>query len=257
MEWQPEFNGYFAHMPRTGPSIHNARRGPFLVHDAFTSCSPRGADHHFIDEFKVKLPLDLKPSDGDGGTRTLSLFFTVYNVRLDSKSTWRRAKKYLSTKSSESGDSDDQDAERTRLDQVACGFLPVSNHACMIDNGLHDVRVIYTARSPPRDFCDRGLVDPTTLILVERSDMESFVPDDSFAEENTVSSEASPLDRQQSGDAVNRTEGSVASLSDLASLAEDSQSRGGRTKGSATSEPISLSVSTHRTAPSHQFPSSL
>jgi len=53
LEWKQEFNGYFAHMPRNGPCIHNSRRGPFLVQGLFTGCSPRGGEHHFIDEFKV------------------------------------------------------------------------------------------------------------------------------------------------------------------------------------------------------------
>ncbi len=58
VEWVEEHSCYVAHLPSCGPSIHNTRRGPFLVQSAFSSCTSRRS-HQFMDEFKLKLPLDL------------------------------------------------------------------------------------------------------------------------------------------------------------------------------------------------------
>lgn len=245
MEFQPDFNGYFAHLPTVGPSIHNPRRGPFLVQSAFTSCSPRGGDHHFIDEFKVKLPLNLDVSQKVGRVRVLSLFFTVFNVHLDSKKSWKRAKKYLSSKPGESSDSDEPEASSMeRLEQIASGFLPITGQSCLIENGMHDVRVVYKAHIPPRELCDRGLVDPDTLVLIERTDTTESqggsMLDESYADDKSVSTDKGSTSERPNETTGRNDEKSVASLSDLASI--DDSSRGGKTRATPNTEPISLSV---------------
>jgi len=184
----------------------------------------------------VKLPLDLKPRQTDNSSRTLSLFFTVYNVRVGHKSTWKRAKKMLGSQQSDViSDFEETDSGgSSRLRQIACGFLPVATNSCLVENGMHDVRIIYAARMPPQEYCDRGIIDPSTLVLVDKNDAgesQASLVDDSFAEE-TASSD-SKSDRLANG--------SKADLSDLASIADDS--RGGKSKSSANVEPISLSVS--------------
>ena len=205
LEWKQDFNAYFAHLPRCGPSVHNPRRGPFLVQNAFTSCSPRGVDPHFIDEFKVKLPLDLKPETTDESRRIYALFFSVFDVKVTSKSKWQnRAKKLFGNApvepSPSSGDSDDLDATgKSRIEGIACGFLPLTSRGCLLDNGIHDVRVIYKAKSPTPEMCDKGLLDATSLILVERSDTgdRDLLPgssvdnrEDSCADETTLSNDS-------------------------------------------------------------------
>jgi len=245
IEWNQELCAYFAHLPSFGPSIHNNRRGPFLVQDIFTSCSPRGSDPHFMDEFKAKLPLDLKPRRADGTSRTLSILFTVYNVKLGTKSKWKRAKKMFGESSS---DVEDQDSSRmSRQQQIACGFLPVTTHAStMLDNGMHDVRVIYASSPPPKEKCDEGLIEPTTLVLVDKTDITESLGsgvdgrEDSYAEETTVSHDSTTFSDRKNPEtgARARTESSGLSVSDIGSIADDS--RAGR---KISSEPISLSVS--------------
>lgn len=239
MEWQQEINGYFAHLPRVGPSIHNSRRGPFLVQSAFTSCS-RGDDHHFIDEFKLKLPIDLKPRQGDGASITLALFFTIYNVKLGSKTKWQRAKKLLGNIGVGSGESDDQDrGGRRRLEQISCGFLPLTQHLSLIENGMHDVRIGFSARAPPAEFCKRGLVSSTSLIVLEgSSELQNAATSGDAIVEDAMSMD-SVSDLITGSDVGGKTDGS---LSELASLVEDSQLKGGPIKVGANQEPISLSV---------------
>jgi hypothetical protein len=203
LEWKQDFNAYFAHLPRGGPSVHNPRRGPFLVQNAFTSCSPRSVDTHFIDEFKVKLPLDLTPENKDKPRRIYALFFSVFNVRVSPKSRWQnRAKKLFGTTVEpppSSGDSDGLDSSgKSRLEQVACGFLPLTTRGCLLDNGMHDVRVEYTARSPTPEMCEQGLLEATSLILVEKGDTRESLPgssfenrEESYAEDNDSISELS------------------------------------------------------------------
>lgn len=174
LEWSVDLNAYVAHLPSCGPSVHNRRRGPFLVQNAFTSCSPRCVDANFIDEFKIKLPLDLTPETASRPRRTYALFFSVFDVKVTSKNKWgSRAKKLLRNPPAEpsSGDSDDLDAHgKSRIESIACGFLPVTARGCLVDNGIHDVRIIYTARSPTPEMCDQCALDPTALVLVEGSE---------------------------------------------------------------------------------------
>ena len=195
-----------------------------------------------MDEFKMKLPLDLRPGRRDGRSGgTLSLLFTVYNVRFQSKGAWNHAKKFFgSIKAMDSAATVEHDLFMgTRLEQIACGFLPVTSQASLIENGVHDVRVVYTVRTPPRDLVDRGVVEASSLVLVERSETGEMIGgslvDDSFAEQETIASLDSVVSNQ-GGSLEAKLDGGTTS-SDITL-----DSRSGR-KGPLLSEPISLSVS--------------
>jgi len=245
VEWSESANAYYAHVPgpRVGPSIHNSRRGPFLVQSAFTSCTPRSSDHQFLDEFKLKLPLQLNQVDEEGKTRNLCLFFTVYRVKRGSKSMWKRGAKMIfgASTSGEPSNSIDEQQQLGRVEQVACGFLPITAQSCLIDNGLHDVRVAYTATAPNQDVDAQRVLPSSSLVLIERAttgDGAHYLgPDDSYAEDTTISGESLKSDRNKA--ATNeRTD------SDSQSFNEDTQSKGG--KSQASKEPISLSVCSRR-----------
>eukprot|EP00977_Amphora_coffeiformis_P008197 scaffold1834_cov175-Amphora_coffeaeformis.AAC.3 len=232
MEWNDSQTAYFAHLPRSGPAMHNNRRGPFLVQSLFTSCSPRGSNKHFMDEFKMKLPLNLRPGNENGdGRRVLSLFFTVYNIKMHSKSKW---KKLFSTTSSEMKEGETEIGS-FRMEQVACGFLPISSDTCLIDDGLHDVRVMYTSQPAPAEYIQKGKALASTLVLrekVDNAETASVANKDHSVAEDTLS-----IDENNStaGDGLQ----SVASASDLTSMADESVSRSDKQKAT---EPISLSV---------------
>ena len=94
---------YIATSLRSGPSIHNNRRGPFLVHEAYTSCAYHTVDPHFLDEFKIKLPFnsidessDTKPKGIDDGK--LIILFSVYNLNVKAKKKWALIPKQKATK---------------------------------------------------------------------------------------------------------------------------------------------------------------
>ena len=232
LEWNGSVSAYFAHLPEIGPALHNNRRGPFLVQSLFTSCSPRGSNKHFMDEFKLKLPLLLQPRQYQGtGRRVFALLFTVYNIRLSSKSKW---KKLFSSSSSEAKDDSDSDF---RMDQIACGFLPISNDTCLIDDGLHDVRIMYTSEPVPTEYIEQGKAGVSSLILRERTESSESTSlaakEHSIAEDTTVSNDSGRI-----GEGL-RADQSVVSASDIASMAEESLSKSDRQK---ITEPLSLSV---------------
>lgn len=245
MEWNENVNAYFAHVPRSaiGPSIHNIRRGPFLVQSAFTSCTSRRGDHQFIDEFKIKLPLDLNPRNPDGKSLSLSLFFTVYRVKTGSRSKWKRgAKKLFGSSILDSiGGSGDEADLTGQIEQVACGFLPIVAQSCLLDNGMHDVRVIYMAQQPPEEMCNQDSISSSSLMLVERElpvgGIGTSGRDESFAEDTTISNDSLRSDRQRDIDSSMRTD----SNNDLQSLNDESIARKVNSKG--LNDPIALSVS--------------
>jgi hypothetical protein len=195
-----------------------------------------------VDEFKVKLPLDLKPRQQDGSSRTLSLFFTVYNVKVGSHSKLQRLKKLLGTIGSGSNETTGQGGRaKSRLEQVACGFLPLTQHISLIENGAHDVRIVYSARTPPEEFCSRGFVSPSTLILVDGNraadPQNAAAIGESFADDVNISTTDSVSDLLTGSEAGGRNDGTY---SDLASLLEDSQTKA---KSIVGTEPMSLTVS--------------
>ncbi|KAL7581257.1 hypothetical protein ACA910_006028 [Epithemia clementina (nom. ined.)] len=226
VEWNENLAAYFAHLPRCGPSFHNNRRGPFLVQSVLSSCSPRGSDKHFMDEFKLKLPLDLRPPPKSRSVRTFCLVFTIYHVKMSSKSKWKRAKKILTGNDNQSGG----ELSASRVDQIAAGFFPISrNGGCLVDDGIHDVRIVYSAQHPAAHLVESGMAEETSLVLVERIEgaegNSTAGRDHSFAEDTTDGGSAAPV----SDDSTN--------ASDFISNADDSVS-----KSRVTGEPITLSV---------------
>lgn len=240
VEWSDENIGYLAHLPSCGPSVHNNRRGPFLVQSSFTSCTSRRS-HQFMDEFKVKLPLDLKR---DGAARNLSLFFTIFKIKLGGRSRWKRNAKLLFGSDTTSVTEEHAVSGSTQLDQIACGFLPLTEQSCIVENGIHDVPCAYKAFPLTEEMCTKGYGECTTYLLKERTDdmlagTASHARDDSCAEDATVSesSYVSELRGTPVSNLVTHEGGQ-----DLATLDEDSQMRHQKTKDNIN-EQISMSVS--------------
>eukprot|EP00980_Cylindrotheca_fusiformis_P017490 scaffold5490_cov125-Cylindrotheca_fusiformis.AAC.7 len=179
LEWKDEFCAHFAHLPKTGPAIHNPRRGPFLVPGVFTSCSSRCSDPKFLEEFKVKLPLILAGS-GDKESRKLSLFFTVYKLSFSTRKKWTRrlrGTKRNGQKTDEiAGDVVGEDSTETDLSgncqliQLACGHLPIALDSCLIGNGNHEVKLASIARYPRQEACEKLKISRATLIVSELAD---------------------------------------------------------------------------------------
>lgn len=190
MEWNQEHNTFFAHLPRQGPSVHNTRRGPFLIQGTYTSCAVKSSDPHFLDEVKVKLPLELKSRRTDGTTRTLSLFFSVYHVKFSSKKKWsKELSKVMPIKGGKKRDSsvshvnDVNEATGERQDSgeegglpgkcklvlLNCGFLPLTSQSCLIENGLHDVKMMYRGRRPTAEMREKG-IPASSLVVKERNE---------------------------------------------------------------------------------------
>jgi len=187
LEFRQEYNAFFAHLPQHGPSIHNTRRGPFLIQGTYTSCAVRSSDPLFLDEVKIKLPLELKPNRKDGISRTLALFFSVYHVKFSSKKKWSKVipKSMVGLKRdsrlSHVNDVDDATgepqehqeegglADKCKLVQLSCGFLPVTSQSCLVENGLHDVKMIYKGRNPSPEMRSKG-VPASTLIVREKTE---------------------------------------------------------------------------------------
>jgi len=115
------------------PCIHNSRRGPYLVKEAFTACAYHKIDPQFMDELKVKLPLSNLNSQGRG---ILVAMFTAYHVTVRGKKKWP-----LKSTSPNEGSS--------ALEQIACGFLPLSESeetSCLIEDSIYPIRLKYRAR---------------------------------------------------------------------------------------------------------------
>lgn len=247
VEWKNEVKGYLAHLPSCGPSIHNIRRGAYLVQSAVSSCSSRRS-HQFMDEFKIRLPLDLRPMKRDGTTTNLSIVFTLYKIKLgtSSKGRWKRGAKLLFGSSSASDTSTFADEHHvsgnTKLEHVACGFLPINEQSCLIENGIHDVRIAYKACPISEEMITNGL-----------GDSRSFVLKDCFEEVSVGNLNQS---RENSCAEDTQSESSIRSLMFRGDVSENARSIAGEfetkiedspirpTKGQHSSkDPISLSVS--------------
>ncbi|GAX19245.1 hypothetical protein FisN_4Lh171 [Fistulifera solaris] len=182
LEWMDGF-GYLAHLPERGSSIHNHRRGPFLISESFTTCATRKGTtehHYFIDEFKTKLPLDLAQKRKDGCTRSLTLFFTVYHVKWD-------ASVLMPTKEAVASLSRVKENKEAKihscLEQMICGFLPLSEKSRLVSNGIHDVQLSYEAQAVPKTFCEKWDCSTTTLLLAKQhSGSESLQAGQSYIE---------------------------------------------------------------------------
>lgn len=128
LEWCDALNSEVA-VP-VAPSIHNTRRGAWLVQEAFTSCAMNATDPRFLDEFKVKLPLIL----GENGQEKLGLLFSVYNIN---KRTKRRSSVFSIRDTSEGED-----------EHIGSGFLPLvrdDSSTSLIENGGYEVPITLQA----------------------------------------------------------------------------------------------------------------
>jgi hypothetical protein len=169
IEWNSEYGAYFAHLPTFGPVVHNLRRGPFLVQDAYTSCSARCADPHFLDEFKMKLPLVL----GKNESRSVSIFFTVYRLSFSSRKKWglrllgrkRSSRKVDEITGDIAGESNVVAGNDCQLIQLGCGFIPLEKKQSLLHNGNHDVKISYVAKHPLPEFCNKQEISSETLIV--------------------------------------------------------------------------------------------
>ena len=133
IEWNDSLKAYAA-IP-IEPSIHNPRRGPWLVDEAFTSCALKSANPQFLDEFKIKLPLIL----GDSG-RTVALYFSVYEVHVQ-----KRRKERLMKAMSRQNNQHGTDADNV-LELIGNGVLSLSSDEsplCLLSNGEHKVPMNY------------------------------------------------------------------------------------------------------------------
>jgi len=195
MEWSGKHGGFIAHLPRHGPSVHNSRRGPFLIQGTYTACAVRSSDPHFLDEVKVKLPLELKPVRSGSSTRTLSLFFSAYHVKFSSKNKWstiiplrgqgnKRDSRVtgvndVNEATGERSETSEEEglAGKCKLVLLSCGFLPVTSQTCLIDNGLHDVKMMYKAKPPTLEMRQKGDIAGSSLIVTEKNEAAQALRD--------------------------------------------------------------------------------
>ena len=243
VEWNETLNSYLAHLPRQGtnPCIHNPRRGPHLVKSAITSCTAETGEHHFIDEFKIKLPLDITPKKPDGKAIMLSLFFTVYRIKTHSKNKWKRGAKMLfGSALLDSLRNVDETNSSGRVKPVACGFLPIAPQSCLLDDGIHDVRVAYLAQSPPPEFI-RKPENSSSIMLVEREINKGGITN-LFSRETTV--EDTAVDSRVFEGRLNDIESSVQTDDSSIDfqLNDDAFFRGEKNAGASEAEHVSLSV---------------
>ena len=240
IEWIPEFEAFVAHLPSGGPAIHNSRRGPHLVQGSYSSCSSGAIDPFFLDEFKVRLPLVLDNTlPGSTARRHTAIVFIVYRLSLSSrkKSSTHSRTKMLGVETNEIvgdvvGETDESDVSGScHLMQLACGYLPITQHSCMIPDGSHDVRMTKMAHHPRKEAVQHGKVDSSVLILgdipgvIEETKMDS---DDILGDSESASSGRNPVDTA-----------SATSAADSLAISEMSDSSRSRGKGS---DPMILQV---------------
>jgi hypothetical protein len=170
-----DLNSFLAILPES-PMIHNNRRGPFLVNQSYTPCAYHKVDPQFMDNFKVKLPLNLMSHNrslhNDDGK--LVAIFSVYNISVKGRKKW--------TLMTSKGDEDERSCP---LELLGCGYLPLStndNTPCLITDGLHNVKLKYMTKvistikkdiEPEQEnesancsiFSENDIHSPTTMIL--------------------------------------------------------------------------------------------
>ena len=190
LKWSEWVKSYVAIPSGDGPSIHNSRRGPYLVNEGYTSCAYHTLNPAFMDDFKIKLPLALDGSNAEdsGENGRLVLLFSVLNITVKGKKKWterlslrQNKKTSAAQKGKDEADADDESEKNTsgsNVQQLGCGVLPLSvssdsNVPCLIANGLHDVKIQYYSRraptaldvaSPGRSSSSKTPTSPTTLL---------------------------------------------------------------------------------------------
>lgn len=192
LQWSEWVKSYVALPSGHGPSIHNSRRGPYLVNEGYTSCAYHTLNPAFMDDFKIKLPLALEGSNtedsGKNESSRLVLLFSVLNITVKGKKKWterlslrQNKKASAAQKGKDEADADEESEKNTsgsNVQQLGCGFLPLSVSSdsdvpCLIANGLHDVKIQYHSRraptaldvaSPGRSSSTKTPTSPTTLL---------------------------------------------------------------------------------------------
>lgn len=133
------------------PSIHNTRRGPWLVQEAFSSCAMGIPE--FLDEFKIKLPLIL----GASGRKRYGLLFSVFHFDEQTRKRTRNVQ-FPSFSKPTAGES------HFSIERLGSGFLPLTLEnvpTCLIANGNHDVHIKFHAR-PLSNERGKGGNSPST-----------------------------------------------------------------------------------------------
>lgn len=242
MEWLDEYDTFVAHLPAGGPTVLNPRRGPFLVQGAYSSCSARCLDPHFLDEFKLRLPLILSgEKDGTRSTRQVSLFFTVYRLSFSSRKKW--GKRFRNTKTGRKVDEivgdiagenmEDVDAGTNfHLIQLSCGHLPLVSNSAVVPDGNHDIKMTKIARLPRSDLVEKGEIESSTLVLTDIpgiDDHEKGESDDLLGE-----------DTESAGSGYYLAD-TVSATSAVSEITEGSRSK---VKNKGAVEPICLQVCT-------------
>ncbi len=244
LEWIPKFETFVAHLPAGGPAVHNRRRGPFLVQGAFTSCSARCLDPHYLDEFKIRLPLLLgSTNENPKAGRKPSIFFTVYRLSFSPRKKWgklfrsKKTGKKLDEIAGETvGETQKEIEAKTNchLIQLSCGYLPLASHLTMIADGNHDIKMTQIARYPKSEAVKKGVIESTTLVLSDIPGIDEGGKAET--DEVIVGDGESVVSSQYVGDNASATSASEsASLSEITDVS--------RSKGKVKSgDPICLQV---------------
>ena len=173
-------HSFIATLPRSGPSLHNTRRGSFLVNELFTACAYHCLDPHFLDEFKIKLPFMYSGSSSEG--KLVALFY-VYNVSVKEKKRRFFRRNHEVHAEDTSDDGTERKSAMSPLELLGCGYLPLFTDGdvpCLISNGLHDVKLKYMPK-PLLSPIDNAMsvtpgksdYEPDTLILEPLSSTQS------------------------------------------------------------------------------------
>ena len=138
--------------------IHNSRRGPYLVKEAYTACAYHKTDPYFLDEMKIKLPLTKLKSREHG---ILVALFTAYHVSVKGKKKW--------TLKASAGTMDDPSST---LEQIGCGYLSLSvgeEKTYLIADEVHSLHMKYKATPLSSDHIkagQRSLPEGTKLLEI-------------------------------------------------------------------------------------------
>ena len=175
LEFNNKTGRFLATLPVT-PMMHNARRGPALVNEAYTSCAYHKYDPQFSEDFKIKLPIQLQNSSGG----KLVALFSVYNITVKGRKKWS----LISSKG-------DEDEKINPLELLGCGYLPLcvsDQSSCLIADGLHKVKLKYISKEMPvvmenieihEDDASDTTTNPHTLDLEKIGSIESPNENDS------------------------------------------------------------------------------
>ena len=58
---------------------------------------------------------------------------------------------------------------KCKLVLLACGFLPVTSESCLVENGIHDVKMVYKGSRPSVEMVGNG-IPASSLVVKERNE---------------------------------------------------------------------------------------